>query len=115
MILKIPGLSDRNKPMNDYNTVHEPVELVDLFPTLVDATGLKSIGQCGNKSKTTKLCTEGKSLLPLIMNTLNNRRKQVNLIPYINIFYHTLTLLVIIFIVFNFFLTEEKARGTVGI
>ncbi|CAH1400018.1 unnamed protein product [Nezara viridula] len=76
LILKIPGLSDRNLKINDYNTVDVPVELVDLFPTLVDATGLQSIRQCGSKSKTTKLCTEGKSLLPLIMNALNNGTKK---------------------------------------
>ncbi|KAK7072874.1 hypothetical protein SK128_018164, partial [Halocaridina rubra] len=42
------------------------VELVDLFPTLVDLAGLPFIPSCSVYSMHTKTCTEGRSLAPLI-------------------------------------------------
>lgn len=46
------------------------VELVDVFPTVVDLLGLKSVRPCNSMSFT--LCTEGKSLMPLL-STSNSR------------------------------------------
>lgn len=47
--------------------VNEIVELVDLFPTIVDLVAMPPIKKCNkNLFKKQKLCTEGKSLLPYI-------------------------------------------------
>lgn len=43
------------------------VELVDLFPTVVDLLGMRKLQPCNGMSYTT--CTEGKSLLPLLSMT----------------------------------------------
>lgn len=43
------------------------VELVDIFPTVVDLLGLKSVRPCHGKSYS--VCTEGKSLTPLFSMT----------------------------------------------
>lgn len=59
LIFSAPGISSRN--------IHTPVELIDLFPTLVDMSGLShNIPECGVKDKST-LCFEGKSLKPFMM------------------------------------------------
>lgn len=42
------------------------VELVDLFPTLTDLSGLPSLPLCPRNSSKIQLCTEGTSLAPLI-------------------------------------------------
>ena len=43
------------------------MELVDIFPTLVDANGLPPLEDCpASGSRLTVTCTEGQSLLPLI-------------------------------------------------
>ena len=42
-----------------HDTVPEPVELLDLFPTLVDLAGLTSLSKCREADQT--LCTEGQS------------------------------------------------------
>lgn len=45
--------------------IHNLVELVDLFPTLVDLTQVSdSLETC--EGDQTELCTEGKSLVPLM-------------------------------------------------
>ncbi|XP_021204789.1 iduronate 2-sulfatase [Bombyx mori] len=52
--------------------VHEPVELIDIFPTLVDLTKLSDeIPKCLNHKDTSQLCFEGKSLVPFIENNSN--------------------------------------------
>lgn len=46
----------------------DPVELLDIFPTLVDLARLPTIGKCPSNlvdSRNTKVCTDGKSLLGL--------------------------------------------------
>ncbi|KAJ8724811.1 hypothetical protein PYW07_015769 [Mythimna separata] len=59
LIFSAPGISSKN--------IHTPVELVDIFPTLVDLSGLShDIPKCGNKDKFI-LCFEGKSLKPLMI------------------------------------------------
>ncbi|XP_042855305.1 iduronate 2-sulfatase-like [Penaeus japonicus] len=42
------------------------VELVDLFPTLVDLAGISALFPCPDDSRKIKVCTEGSSLSPLI-------------------------------------------------
>lgn len=50
------------------------VELVDLFPTLVDLTKVSdSLPTCTADSSNCKLCTEGKSLVPMIASTLQGK------------------------------------------
>jgi iduronate 2-sulfatase len=44
------------------------VELVDLFPTLVEAVGLPNVPICPEHPDGIALCTEGVSLMPLIKN-----------------------------------------------
>jgi iduronate 2-sulfatase len=44
----------------------DPVELLDLFPTLADLAGLASVPECPQDSGQTRLCTEGRSLAELV-------------------------------------------------
>lgn len=61
LIIHVPGLSTSKI------TVDTPVELVDLFPTLVDLTQISDSLQMCNENKTNwRLCTEGKSLVSLM-------------------------------------------------
>lgn len=50
------------------SSIHNIVELVDLFPTLIDLMGLPAISKCPSKNSVTitTTCTEGKSLFNLI-------------------------------------------------
>lgn len=50
----------------DYESYNGLVELVDLFPTLVDLSGLPSIPTCPEDSKDMEVCTEGNSLAPIL-------------------------------------------------
>ncbi|XP_045492245.1 iduronate 2-sulfatase isoform X1 [Colias croceus] len=55
LIFHVPGLNPKH--------VDSPVELIDIFPTLIELAGLKtSIPKCENSKKTQ--CFEGKSLMP---------------------------------------------------
>lgn len=60
MMVHIPGLTDKGIKTDQLT------EFVDLFPTLVEAAGLKPLPLCRNDSSLTPLCREGSSLLPLI-------------------------------------------------
>lgn len=61
LILFVPGLSITNVKIDS------PVELVDLFPTLVDLTQISnSLELCNRNKSNIKLCTEGRSLVPLM-------------------------------------------------
>lgn len=51
--------------------VREVVELVDIFPTLVQLAGLPQVKRCKNNK--TKVCTEGKSLVKLLGNKSLNK------------------------------------------
>ncbi|XP_021182710.3 iduronate 2-sulfatase [Helicoverpa armigera] len=63
LIFSAPGIPSKN--------IHTPVELVDIFPTLVDLSGLShNIPKC-NKFDKSLLCFEGKSLKPLMMDSFN--------------------------------------------
>lgn|SRR6218665_110545 len=60
LMFRVPGLTDAG-------LIHDrPVEFVDIFPTLVDATGLPSIPICPENSANVALCTEGSSLVDLM-------------------------------------------------
>ena len=61
-MISVPGLTNegiRSKKL---------VELVDIFATLVEATGFEPLEICPTDSSKIHLCTEGSSLIPLINN-----------------------------------------------
>ncbi|KAK6177882.1 hypothetical protein SNE40_012757 [Patella caerulea] len=60
MMLRVPGLTDHGVVTNQL------VEFVDLFPTLVDAARLPKLKICPEESTHVSVCTEGKSMLPLM-------------------------------------------------
>ena len=61
LMLRVPGSTKEG------SSTDELVEMVDLFPTLVDAAGLPPLNLCSEKDSTrTKLCTEGASMMPLV-------------------------------------------------
>jgi iduronate 2-sulfatase len=55
-----------NYSRNDSLVSDHLVELVDIFPTLCDLTGLPIPPMCGPIPTPQKLCTEGESLVPII-------------------------------------------------
>ncbi|XP_065075528.1 iduronate 2-sulfatase-like [Ochlerotatus camptorhynchus] len=65
--LKVPLIvySPQVKPRSE-NKIDKVVELLDLFPTLVDLAGLPPIETCGSKVNA-ETCVEGKSLQPFIL------------------------------------------------
>jgi hypothetical protein len=46
-----------------FKVSQESVELLDLFPTLVDLTGLPSLPYCGHHGSASGACTQGQSLV----------------------------------------------------
>ena len=58
-MISIPGLTDSGMKTKKL------VELVDLFPTLVEAAGYDPLPLCPEKSQHITLCRDGSSLLPL--------------------------------------------------
>jgi iduronate 2-sulfatase len=50
-------------PSRALTSVSDPVELLDLFPTLVDLCGLPHIPKCPRNSSHITLCTQGHSLI----------------------------------------------------
>lgn len=69
MMIHIPGLTDNGLATNQLT------EFVDLFPTLVEATGLDQLPLCPENSVTETLCREGISLMPLIINADRRLRR----------------------------------------
>lgn len=68
LIIHVPGVT------NLQSVSKEIVELVDLFPTLVDLTELTNpLEVCLTGNVNLKLCTEGKSLMPLINPHLSDK------------------------------------------
>ena len=65
-MLSIPGLTD------DGIRSTKLVELIDLFPTLVEAAGYKPLPLCPEQSHNVMLCREVSSLLPLAHNPNRN-------------------------------------------
>lgn len=69
LIIHIPDLTTVNKKIKSTNSL---VELVDIFPTLVELTNItENLKTCPENSNM-ELCTEGRSLVPLIMATLQD-------------------------------------------
>ncbi|KAK9875806.1 hypothetical protein WA026_009593 [Henosepilachna vigintioctopunctata] len=67
LIIHVPHLSEREV------IIEQLTELVDLFPTLVDLTQVAhAIPLCDEKGTNKKLCTEGKSMVPLMTNAVKN-------------------------------------------
>ena len=58
-MMKIPGVTE-----NGFKTKNL-VELIDIFPTLVEAAGFPSLDLCPRNSHDVTLCSEGSSLMPL--------------------------------------------------
>ncbi|CAG9791785.1 unnamed protein product [Diatraea saccharalis] len=66
LLFLVPGYQGRS--------VSTPVELVDIFPTLLDLTGLsKNIPNCNHNDNST-LCYDGESLKPLMKSDTTHRR-----------------------------------------
>lgn len=79
MALKVPLIF--HIPTLTPKAIEAPVELIDIFPTLVDITGIKrDIPQCNKKNM--DLCFDGKSLLPLMKNTVHRTFKNMALSQY---------------------------------
>lgn len=53
--------------------IDDVVELVDLFPTLVDLTQVSHSLKTCDKDKSSQLCTEGKSLVPMMYRAAKNK------------------------------------------
>lgn len=69
-IIHVPHLTTNNKKMITTNSL---VELVDVFPTLVDLTKISESLKTCTGDKNIKLCTEGRSLVPLIVSAVQNQ------------------------------------------
>ncbi|CAG9836093.1 unnamed protein product [Diabrotica balteata] len=75
LLIRVPGLSTTKV------IVEKPVELVDIFPTLVDLTQVSSpLKTCPEKASE-MLCTEGKSLVPFMV-----KKKGYKLLPSLSAF-----------------------------
>ena len=61
-MMKIPGVTEGG------HETSKLVELVDMFPTLVEADGFLSFDTCPDNSHDVLICTEGTTLLPLFEN-----------------------------------------------
>lgn len=64
--LRVPWIVHTPK-MATAKTITNPVELVDVFPTLVDLAGLPSLSPCPTPSSEILLCTEGQSRMSSIV------------------------------------------------
>ena len=71
MMVHVPGVTDAGIQTDALS------EFVDLFPTLVEATGLPMIPLCSKDSRETKVCTEGLSMIPLIKDPKRTWKKAV--------------------------------------
>merc|ERR1711973_346519 len=58
LLIAVPGASGKHSD--------GLVELVDLFPTIVEAAGFTPLPTCSESSRDEPLCSEGKSLLPAL-------------------------------------------------
>jgi hypothetical protein len=72
LILRVPGLTDTVKLQHkEYLSSSALVELVDIFPTLVELAHLPVVPPlCPVNSSLVKLCTEGVSMVPVIYDTV---------------------------------------------
>ena len=63
LIIRIPGVTDNGMISSTI------VEAVDVFPTIVEAAGLDSVPLCPTKNTNVRLCTQGKSMMPIFHNS----------------------------------------------
>jgi len=70
-MMRIPGVTDEGMRTSKL------VELIDIFPTLVEAAGFNSLDKCPQSSHDIQLCTEGKSLIPLFEDPMNEEWEDV--------------------------------------
>ncbi|ELU18182.1 hypothetical protein CAPTEDRAFT_143432 [Capitella teleta] len=61
LLIHIPG-------MTNPGVTNRMVEMVDIFPTVIEAAGLPKVSACPERPDGIALCTEGVSLLPLVKN-----------------------------------------------
>jgi len=59
-MIRVPGMTDQGL------VTDKLVEMVDLFPTLVEAAEFPPLETCSEFSNETETCTEGRSLMPLL-------------------------------------------------
>ncbi|ELU00908.1 hypothetical protein CAPTEDRAFT_194100 [Capitella teleta] len=59
LLIDIPGVADPG-------VSNQMVEMVDIFPTVIEAAGLPKVPMCPERPDGIALCTEGVSLLPLV-------------------------------------------------
>lgn len=64
LIMHVPGLTN----IGTGRSTNALVELVDIFPTLVELAGLPVVPLCPVNSSNVNLCTEGVSTVPLLLN-----------------------------------------------
>ena len=64
-MIRIPGVTDEGMRSSKL------VELLDIFPTLVEAAGFQSLDACPESSHDIELCTQGRSLMPLFDNPMD--------------------------------------------
>ncbi|KAJ9596318.1 hypothetical protein L9F63_012651, partial [Diploptera punctata] len=64
LIMHVPGLTDTGGA----HYTNALVELVDIFPTLVELEGMPDLPLCPDVSSNITLCTEGVSTVPLLFN-----------------------------------------------
>lgn len=72
--------SSSKTDLGQYLMTEELVEMVDIFPTLVELAGYQSLKLCPKNSSLVPLCTEGASLVPLIKESIRrNKYRGANL------------------------------------
>ncbi|XP_067655867.1 iduronate 2-sulfatase-like [Haliotis asinina] len=69
-MVRVPGLTDHGIKTDKLT------ELVDLFPTLVEAAGLPKLSRCLSNEHDVKVCAEGDSMVPLMKNPNDGAWKQ---------------------------------------
>lgn len=70
--------SNKYRHNENYSVTNSMVELVDIFPTLAELSGIEVPKLCPCNSSKVMLCTEGSSLVPLIKRfSFNNGNKHV--------------------------------------
>ncbi|KAK2141228.1 hypothetical protein LSH36_1137g00085 [Paralvinella palmiformis] len=71
MMIRIPGRTDKGIRSDSL------VEFVDIYSTIVEAAGLGTITTCPRDSSMIRVCSDGKSLLPLIDNPYETHKDAV--------------------------------------
>ncbi|XP_052089496.1 iduronate 2-sulfatase-like [Mytilus californianus] len=85
LIVYVPGLTNKGQNLHrkfifdrnfinkdNYRVTNALVELVDVFPTISELSGIKVPELCPDNDSDIELCTEGTSFLPLIKDTVFN-------------------------------------------